>query len=405
MSVSAPPHHTAASPRAAQLALLAGAIITMIALGMRHAFGLFLEPVTQALPNVDRESFGFAIALHNLMWGLAQPFAGMAADRFGSARIILAGGILYGAGLWIASSSTSAVSLSVGFGLLIGLGLSATSYAVVLGAVGRRFAPERRSTALGIASLGGSLGIFLSVPLTMTLIDGLGWSVALIGLASLSLLICFLSPALAGRAEETGPAQSLGEALSEALHHKGFVLLVLGFFVCGFQLGFIGTHLPAYLMDQRLGDWLGGAALTTIGAANLVGTFFFGAMGDRMSKKRLLTLLYLARSVIVTVFIVSEPSTASSLLFAATLGFTWLGTVPLTSGIVAQVFGARYLATLIGVVFLMHQLGGFLGAWLGGLLFEQTGSYDLVWWPVVGFGLVAAGLHWLIDERPLVRTH
>lgn len=390
--------HFARDPR---LVLFAGSVIALIAIGMRHSFGLFLTPVTQDLQGIDREAFGLAIALQNLTWGLAQPFAGMIADRFGSARVILIGGMLYAAGLICASASSTALGLTLGLGALVGVGLSATTYAVVLGAVGRNFPPERRSTALGIASLGGSVGIFLSVPVTLGLINAFSWSIAFVSLAVIALSICMMSPMLSGRAAADGSEQTLGAALSEALGHRGFVLLVLGFFVCGFQLTFIGTHLPAYLLDRQLDVWLGGAALATIGATNIAGTFACGALGDRMSKKRLLSVLYLIRAVVVALFIILPPSEISTLVFAAVVGFTWLGTVPVTSGLVAQIFGPRYLATLVGVVFLMHQLGGFLGAWLGGRIFEQTGSYDLIWWSVVLLGLVAALLHWPIDERPV----
>lgn len=383
------------------LVLLAGAIVALIAVGMRHAFGLFVNPVTQALPSIDRESFGFAIALQNLMWGLAQPFAGMIADRYGSARVIFVGGALYAAGLAVAAASSSALGLTLGLGVLVGVGLSATTYAVVLGAIGRRFAPERRATALGLASLGGSIGIFLSVPVVLSLIDAFAWSTALISLALGALAICLLAPVLSGRADAEGPEQSLGAAMTEAIGHRGFVLLILGFFVCGFQLAFIGTHLPAYLLDQNLEIWLGGAALATIGVANIVGTLACGAIGDRVSKKNALAVLYLVRAAVIAAFVTAPPSATSTLVFAAVIGFTWLGTVPLTSAIVAQVFGPRYLATLVGVVFLMHQLGSFLGAWLGGLTFERTGSYDLIWWSTVVLGVVAALLHWPIDERPI----
>ncbi len=391
------------SASTAQLVLVAGAMIALVALGMRHSFGLFLDPVIREVQTVNRETFGLAIALHNLMWGIAQPFAGMIADKHGSARVIFGGGLLYATGLVVASQSTSAAGFIIGLGLLVGLGLSATSYAVVLGAVGRRFPPERRSRALGIASLGGSIGIFLSVPLTLGLIDTLGWSMALLGLGATALIICLLSPVLSGCAASAGPEQALRSAVNEALRHKGFILLVLGFFVCGFQLAFIGTHLPAYLLDRHLDPWLGGAALATIGATNIVGTYLFGALGDRASKRKILAGLYLARALFVLIFVFSPPSTVGTLLFAGAMGLTWLGTVPLTSGIVAQIFGARYLATLVGIVFLMHQLGGFLGAWLGGLVFEMTGSYELLWWSVIALGVLAALLHWPIDERPLVR--
>lgn len=382
--------------------LLAGSVVALVAMGSRHSFGLFLDPVTRELESVNREAFGFAVALQNLIWGIAQPFAGMIADRFGSARVIFAGGALYAVGLVIASSSSTVLGLVLGLGLFVGLGLSATTYAVVLGAIGRKFPPERRSTALGLASLGGSVGIFLSVPITLGLIDVFGWSMAFASLALIALMMCLMAPVLRGRADETdGPEQSLTAALSEALGHKGFLLLVLGFFVCGFQLAFIGTHLPAYLLDRHLDAWLGGAALATIGAANIVGTFACGALGDRVSKKSTLAVLYLIRAASVALFVVVPPTVTSTLVFSVVIGLTWLGTVPLTSGIVAQVFGPRYLATLVGVVFLMHQLGSFLGAWLGGLAFERTGSYDLIWWSVVLTGIIAALLHWPIDEQPI----
>lgn len=397
--------HSNTSPlrafRDPRFVLLAGAIIALIALGMRHSFGFFLTPVTQELDTVDRESFGFAIALQNLMWGLAQPFAGMIADRYGSARVILVGGALYAAGLFYASVSSTALGFALGLGGLVGIGLSATSYAVVLGAVGRRFPPERRSAALGIASLGGSIGIFLSVPLTLGLLNAMDWSLAFLGLGFVALTICLLAPTLKGRAEAEGKEQSLDAALSEAARHRGFILLLLGFFVCGFQLAFIGVHLPAYLLDERLDPWLGGAALATIGATNIAGTYACGVLGDRYSKRKLLAALYLIRAVVVALFIILPPSEVTTLAFSAIIGFTWLGTVPVTSGLVAQIFGVRYLATLVGVVFLMHQIGGFLGAWLGGLTFELTGSYDLIWWSVALLGIVAALLHWPIDERTI----
>ncbi|WP_421980213.1 MFS transporter [Roseibium sp.] len=390
------------SPR---LILLAGSLIALVALGMRHSFGLFLGPVTVSLPPVDRETFGFAIALQNLMWGIAQPFAGMIADRFGSARVIFAGGLLYAGGLLCASAASTSLGLVLGLGVFVGIGLSATSYAVVLGAVGRRFPPERRSSALGVASLGGSLGIFLSVPVTLSLIDAFSWPLALVSLALVAATICVLAPVLSGRSVEPGTDQSLRSALSEALSHRGFVLLVLGFFVCGFQLAFIGTHLPAYLLDRQLPGWVGGAALTIIGATNIAGTFMCGLLGDHLSKKKILAVLYLARALAVALFILFPPSDISTFVFAAVIGFTWLGTVPLTTGIVAQIFGARYLATLVGIVFLMHQTGSFLGAWLGGLVFERTGSYDIMWWSVVASGIIAALVHLPIDERPLAARH
>lgn len=383
------------------LVLIAGSTIMLIAVGMRHSFGLFLDPVTQELHSINRETFGFAIALQNLTWGLAQPLAGLIADRFGSARVIFAGGALYAAGLVCASVSSTYLGFIFGLGVLVGAGLSATTFAVVLGAVGRRFPPERRSTALGIASLGGSIGIFLSVPVTLSFIETFSWSMAFVGLALIALVMCFLAPVLSGGSQSEAPEQSLGLALSEALGHKGYLMLVTGFFVCGFQLAFIGTHLPAYLLDRQLDVWLGAAALATIGATNIMGTFACGALGDHVSKKNFLAALYLVRATVVAIFVLLPTSATTTLVFAAVIGLTWLGTVPLTSGIVAQVFGPQYLATLVGVVFLMHQLGSFLGAWIGGIAFERTGSYDLIWWSVVVLGIVAALLHWPIDERPI----
>lgn len=390
--------HAARNPR---LVLIAGSLIVLVAVGMRHAFGLFLNPITQDMPSVNREVFGFAIALQNLIWGIAQPVAGMIADRFGSGRVIFIGGVLYAAGLVYAAASTTYLGFTLGLGVFVGLGLSATTYAVVLGAVGRGSPPERRTTALGIASLGGSIGVFLSVPVTVSLIDMMSWPMAFVSLALIALTVCLLAPLLAGRPEADGPEQSMGAALSEALGHRGYVLLVLGFFVCGFQLGFIGTHLPAYLLDRHLDLWLGGAALAVIGAANIVGTIACGALGDRFSKKKILAALYFIRAASVAAYLALPPSAPSTLIFAAVIGLTWLGTVPLTSGIVAQIFGLRYLATLVGVVFFMHQVGGFLGAWLGGLAFEQTGSYDVIWWSVIALGIIAGLLHWPIDERPI----
>ena len=381
--------------------LVFGGLIVFVAMGMRHSFGLFLAPVTQDLPDVSREAFGFAIALQNLLWGLGQPFAGMVADRFGSARVIFIGGLLYAGGLIFAAVSTGPLGLNLSLGVMVGLGLSCTSFAVVLGAVGRHFPPERRSSALGIASVGGSIGIFCSVPITLGLIANLGWVGAFLGLGGIAAIMCVAAPKLAGRSVEPGPEQSMGAALSEALKHRGFLMLVLGFFVCGFQLAFIGTHLPAYLVDQQLELWVGGAALATIGATNIIGTLGCGVLGDRYSKKKILSVLYLTRATVAAWFILTPVTPATTIIFGAVMGFTWLGTVPLTTVIVAQIFGPRYLGPLVGIVFLLHQVGSFLGAWMGGFVFERTESYEMIWWCVVLLGLFAAIIHWPIDERPL----
>ena len=401
MSASTKNANITAHFRDPRLILIAGATIALVAVGMRHSFGLFLNPVTQATASVDREMFGFAIALQNLVWGIAQPFAGMIADRYGSARVIFLGGVLYASGLAVAAASSSPLGLVLGLGLFVGLGLSATTYAVVLGAVGRNFPAEKRATALGVASLGGSLGIFLSVPVTLSLIELFDWSLAFVCLALIALWICILAPSLTGKAIVEESEMDMKATLAAASKHWGYILLVLGFFVCGFQLAFIGTHLPAYLIDRNLELWLGGAALATIGASNIVGTYVCGSIGDRVSKKKTLAVLYLMRSATVALFIIVPPSAFSTLVFAGLIGFTWLGTVPLTSAIVAQIFGPTYLATLVGIVFLMHQFGSFLGAWLGGFVFELTGSYDFIWWSVVLSGILAAVLHVPIDESPI----
>ena len=391
--------------RKAWLVLGVGGLVVCITLGLRHAFGLFLEPLTREL-GIGREVYGFALAIQNLLWGLGQPIAGMIADRFGSGRVIFTGGLLYAGGLLIAAIGADPASLHVGMGVLVGLGLSATSYAVVLGAVGRHFPPEHRTKALGIASLGGSLGIFASVPTTLALITALGWAATLLALAGLAAVVCLLAPGLGGRpaaGEFPGPEQSVRAALIEAGSHRGFILLVSGFFVCGFQLAFIATHLPAYLLDRSLPLSVGGTALAVIGAANIIGTYGCGLLGDRFSKKKLLAGLYISRAVVTAYFLWAPLSTTSVMIFAAVMGLSWLGTVPLTTGIVAQVFGPRYLATLVGIVFLMHQVGSFFGAWLGGFVFDRTGAYDPVWWAVILLGLAAALIHWPIDERPLAR--
>ena len=377
-----------------------GTFIVFTTLGMRHAFGFFLDPITTTLSGVNRDSFGLAVAIQNLVWGFSQPLAGMIADRFGTARVVFIGGLLYASGLLLTAASTGPITLYIGFGAFVGLGLGCATFAVVLGAVGRAFSPERRTTALGVASVGGAVGIFCSVPITIWLITQFGWRGALVSIAVLAGTVCLAAPFLAGRGDRSGAQQSLGDALRQAMRHRGFVLLVLGFFVCGFQLAFFATHLPAYLLDQQMPLWVGGAALGLIGLTNILGTFGCGILGDRMSKVRLLAGLYTVRGLIALWFLLTPISPVTVMIFAAVMGFTWLGTVPLTSGVVAQIFGVRYIGTLVGIVFLMHQVGSFLGAWLGGLAYEATGSYAAVWWAVIALAFVAALIHLAIDERP-----
>jgi predicted MFS family arabinose efflux permease len=390
----------------ARAALIFGALVIALALGIRQAFGLFLEPVVRDF-EIGRASFGFAIALQNLVWGLAQPFAGAFADRYGSGRVIALGSALYAAGLALATVSRDAVALDLTLGVLIGLGLSGTTFAVVLGAIGRLYPPERRSVALGIGTALGSLGLFTVVPGAQLLLEGYGWVPTFLVLACASTLGIVFAPGLAGRPEnrsdETRPSEagSLGEALNQARRHGGYWLLTTGFFVCGFQLAFIATHLPAYLSDRAVAGWVAGAVLAVIGLFNIAGSYICGVIGARMSKSKSLAWLYIARSAIILAFLVLPITPVSALVFAALMGLLWVGTVPLTSGLVAQIFGVRYMATLFGIVFLAHQIGSFLGAWLGGVVYEATGSYLPVWIASMALGLVAAALHWPISERPI----
>ena len=403
MSAVVEPVGRSVGPRSVALVIVLAGFVAALTLGLRHSFGLFLEPVTRDL-QFGRETFGFAIALQNLIWGFAQPVAGAIADRYGSGRVIFVSGALYAAGLALAAVSADPLGLYLTLGVLVGLGLSGTTFAVVLGAVGRRVPPERRTTALGLASLGGSIGIFLSVPGTHALIAQAGWMVALWILAGVVALVCLAAPGLGGRPERTVGEQSFAEAMREAAGHRGFVMLTMGFFVCGFQLAFVGTHLPAYLLDAGQTAEMGSTALAVIALANIAGAYACGRAGDAFSKKKLLALLYLARAGATTLFLLLPMTPASIVGFAAVMGLTWLGTVPLTSGIVAQIFGPRYLATLVGVVLVVHQIGSFLGAWLGGLAFDALGSYEPVWILAIAAGVLAALIHWPIDERPIQRA-
>ncbi|ROL66408.1 MFS transporter [Pseudomonas vranovensis] len=383
--------------------LLGAALILALSLGVRHGFGLFLAPMSADF-GWGRGVFAFAIALQNLIWGLAQPFAGALADRLGAAKVVMVGGILYAAGLVLMGMSDSALTLSLSAGLLIGIGLSGTSFSVILGVVGRAVPPEKRSMAMGIASAAGSFGQFAMLPGTLGLIGWLGWSAALL---VLGLLVAFIVPLVALLRDRPLPSQgndqTLGQALREACSHSGFWLLALGFFVCGFQVVFIGVHLPAYLVDQHLPATIGTTVLALVGLFNIVGTYTAGWLGGRMSKPRLLTALYLLRAVVIVLFLWAPISQFSAYLFGIAMGLLWLSTVPLTNGTVATLFGVRNLSMLGGIVFLFHQLGAFLGGWLGGVVYDRTGNYDLVWQISILLSLLAAALNWPVRERPVAR--
>ncbi|MEN0107084.1 MAG: MFS transporter, partial [Pseudomonas sp.] len=369
---------------------------------IRHGFGLFLPPMSAEF-GWGRETFAFAIALQNLLWGLSQPFAGALADRYGAGRVMVVGGVLYALGLVLMASADSVWSLSLSAGLLIGFGLSGCTFSVVLGVVGRAVPAEKRSMAMGIAAAAGSFGQFAMLPGTLGLISWLGWSLALIALGGLAALIVPLVAMLKDKPlPAVGQEQSLGQALQEAAAHKGFWMLSLGFFVCGFQVVFIGVHLPAYLVDQHLPATVGTTVLALVGLFNIFGTYIAGWLGGRMSKPRLLVALYLSRAVLVW-FISVPVSTLTAYTFGVLMGVFWLSTVPLTNGTVATLFGVRNLSMLAGIVFLFHQLGAFLGGWLGGYLYDRTGSYDLVWQIAIALSLIAAALNWPVREQPVAR--
>lgn len=383
--------------------MLGASLILALSLGVRHGFGLFLSPMSADF-GWGRGVFAFAIALQNLIWGIAQPFTGALADRFGAQRAIIVGGVLYAAGLVLMGLADSPLSLSLSAGLLIGIGLSGTSFSVILGVVGRAVPVEKRSMAMGIAAAAGSFGQFAMLPGTLGLIGWLGWSAALIALGMMVALIVPLALMVRDRPQVSlGPQQTLGEALREACSHSGFWLLALGFFVCGFQVVFIGVHLPAYLVDQHLPAIVGTTVLALVGLFNVFGTYIAGWLGGRRSKPRLLSALYLARGVVITLFISVPLSVWTAYAFGIAMGLLWLSTVPLTNGTVATLFGVRNLSMLGGIVFLFHQLGSFMGGWLGGYLYDHTGSYDLVWQISILLSVLAAALNWPVREQPVAR--
>lgn len=387
------------------LIVMAAGALMGLALGIRHVHGLLLQPVVLDR-GWTREVFSLSFAVQNLVWGLAQPFAGMAADRHGAFKVLVAGALLYIAGLVLMTFASTPTTFIIGDGLLVGLGLSGTAFAVVYGALSRLFPAQRRGWALGLAGAVGGLGQFLLVPATQSLLSTLPWQSVALALAVLMLLALPLSLALRGDVQAAAAAnqqQTLADALREAFSHRGFWLLNLGFLACGFQLAFIGAHLPSYLLDRGLGLREAGACLAIIALANVLGTWLCTWAGEWMRRKYALSLLYLARSAAMAVFILMPLSVASAWLFSFLMGLMWLGTVPLTSGLLAQVFGVRYLSTLFGFVFVGHQIGGFLGSWLGGAVFVATGSYDALWYGAIAIGLVAALLHWPIDDRQLTR--
>jgi MFS family permease len=389
--------------RSPALILACGGLILMLALGTRQSFGLFLRPMSTDL-GWGREAFSFAIALQNLVWGCAMPFTGAIADRYGAGRVLVAGGVAYGAGLLAMAYSTSPLGFNLAAGLLLGLGLACTGFGVVLAVVARAFPPEKRSLAVGIAGACGSFGQFAMLPAGQALISAYGWLSALVVMSVIAFLMIPLGAALAGRnAASHESEQSIGAALAEAAQHRGFWLLSASFFVCGFQTIFVMTHFPAYLVDKGLNANQGMTALAVIGFCNIIGSVAAGALGARYSKRLILAWVYVTRALAIGAFLAAPLTAAGTYVFAAVLGVTWLGTVPLTNSLVGQIFGVKYLSTLFSIVFLGHQLGAFVGAWAGGAVYDLTGSYHLVWLAAVALSVIAAALCVPIDERAMVR--
>jgi MFS family permease len=383
-----------------------GCLISLMSFGPRSSLGFFLTPMSTA-NHWGRDVFAFALALQNLLWGIGQPLAGVIADRFGTGRVLCAGALMYAAGLALMSHAASAPMLDVSAGVLIGFGLSGTSFMVVLAAFGKLLPPDWRSRAFGFGTAAGSFGQFLYSPVAVALMDTFGWQqtlgiFAVSTLTMLPLSLALVTPTVEGP-REAAP-QSLRQALGEAFAHRSYILLVLGFFTCGFQLAFITVHMPAYLVDRGLSATVGGWTLATIGLFNIVGSIACGWLCDYVPKRYLLSIIYFVRALAIFAFISFPVTPFSCIAFGATMGLMWLSTVPPTNGIIAVLFGTRWLATLAGFAFFSHQVGGFLGVWLGGIVFDRTGSYDPVWWLAILFGVVSALINMPIVEQPVLRV-
>ncbi|MBV7538828.1 MFS transporter [Duganella sp. sic0402] len=387
--------------------LLATGVVLTLAMGVRHGFGFWMQPISQA-NGWTRETYSLAQAMQNLMWGAFGPFAGMAADRFGTMRVVLVGAVCYAAGLVWMAMVTQPTLFVLGTGVLVGLGLACTAFGAVSGIIGRVAPADKRSWAFGISGAASSFGQFMMMPVEQQLISAVGWQNAFYILGALIVLLMvpmafYLREPAVTHAQ--GPQQSIREAASEALGNRSFLFLVAGYFVCGFQVVFIGVHLPAYLKDKGIGDpGVAVMALALIGLFNIFGSYYAGKLGGRFPKRYLLSTIYFARSVVITLFLLAPLMPLSVYLFAAAMGVLWLSTVPLTNGIIAGVFGVKHMSMLAGMVFFSHQLGSFLGVWLGGYLYSSTGSYDIVWGIAIALGVMAGVINLPISERPLVRA-
>jgi MFS family permease len=387
--------------------LACGAAVVTLSMGIRHGFGLWLQPITQA-QGWTRETFAFALAIQNLSWGLFGIFAGMMADRFGAFRVLVLGAVLYALGLVGMAMSPNSLLFALTAGVLIGAAQAGTTYAVVYGVIGRQIDPARRSWAMGVAAAAGSFGQFLMVPVEGFLISGVGWQRALLVLSGAVLLVLPLAfglrePGFGAAAPASRREQTIGQALREAFKYPSFQMLMAGYFVCGFQVVFIGVHMPSYLRDKGLSPQVASYALALIGLCNVFGTYLAGSLGQKLARRKILAFIYFARALVIAVFLWAPLSPMSVYLFSAVMGLLWLSTVPPTNATVAQIFGVAHLSMLGGFVFFSHQVGSFMGVWLGGLLYDRTGSYDIVWYIAIALGIFAGLVNLPVREAPIVR--
>ena len=388
--------------------LLCGAAIVTLSMGVRHGFGLWLQPITQA-QGWTRETFSFALAIQNLSWGVFGIFAGMAADRFGAFRVIVGGAVLYALGLAGMALSPTGLLFTLTTGVLIGAAQAGTTYAVIYGVIGRNISADKRSWAMGVAAAAGSFGQFLMVPTEGFLISSLGWQQALLVLSGAVLLMIPLAFGLRETTFSAGAAaplreQTIIQALGEAFKYRSFQLLIAGYFVCGFQVVFIGVHMPSYLRDKGLSPQVASYALALIGLFNVFGTYAAGVLGQKMQKKNILATIYFSRAVVIAVFIAAPLTPASVYIFSAVMGLLWLSTVPPTNAAVAQIFGIQHFSMLSGFIFFGHQLGSFMGVWLGGVLYDRNGNYDIVWYLAIALGVLAGLINLPVREAPIIRA-
>ncbi|MDO9131572.1 MAG: MFS transporter [Hydrogenophaga sp.] len=402
---------SSAPPTRAQLStfqvLACGALIVTLSMGIRHGFGLWLQPITQA-QDWTRENFAFALAVQNLSWGVFGIFAGMAADRFGAFRVLIGGAVLYGLGLIGMALTTTPMTFALTAGVLIGAAQAGTTYAVIYGVIGRQISADKRSWAMGVAAAAGSFGQFLMVPVEGWLISSFGWQEALLFLSAAVLLIVPLAWGLRepgfGGGKAPAREQTILQALREAFRYRSFQLLMAGYFVCGFQVVFIGVHMPSYLKDNGLSPQVASYALALIGLFNVFGTYAAGALGQRMAKRHILSFIYFARAVVIAIFLIVPLTPMSVYVFASVMGLLWLSTIPPTNAVVAQIFGVAHMSMLGGFVFFSHQIGSFMGVWLGGVLYDRTGSYDIVWVISIALGVFAGLINLPVRETPIERA-